>query len=468
MEDKLDLSVPEKKPAQQKGSKSTVILLVVIMCACIADLAVSLLPARRCSCREKRRSGSGLSADAVKDLALKLEKQGLHERAAQAWKEYLAGKSPDSEERAKIWFRIGTCYQDSDAYVKALDSYYRSESFAQPEELKDEISRRVQECLEYAGKFAALRYELADRVGIGEDEKGAGGEAVAEVGGRVITKAELDRKIEQMVERQLEQYAAFLPEADIRKQKEQMVKRFASGRERINLLNQIIIEEVLYRKAREDSLMEDPDVRKMLMDAERGLLAQQVLQKECAERITIMPGDLKIFYEARKEDYVSPEQARISHILVADKTKAENLIEKVKKGQSFEKLAAAHSLDPETKGKKGEIEGWVSRDGYIPGIGRDNDMMRALFSVKAGNAVSEPFKSEKGYHVFFVREKKTERQKDFSEVRQEVYRALRAEKEKEVQKQLLETLKERYDVVIHASELESGNSGEKKKGAGDG
>ena len=46
-------------------------------------------------------------------------------------------------------------------------------------------------------------------------------------------------------------------------------------------------------------------------------------------------------------------------------------------------------------------------------------------------------------------EREPPRQKPLDEVRQEVYRALRAQKEREVQERLLSELRERYDVVVH-------------------
>ncbi len=43
----------------------------------------------------------------------------------------------------------------------------------------------------------------------------------------------------------------------------------------------------------------------------------------------------------------------------------------------------------------------------------------------------------------------------FEEVREQIYMTIRSRKEMEIQRRLLDELKERYDVVIHQSELES-------------
>ena len=66
-----------------------------------------------------------------------------------------------------------------------------------------------------------------------------------------------------------------------------------------------------------------------------------------------------------------------------------------------------------------------------------------------GTIMDTPVKSETGYHVIRVRDTKAERQKPFDEVRAAIYREIRETKEREVQAQLLEELRDEYDVVIH-------------------
>ena len=62
-------------------------------------------------------------------------------------------------------------------------------------------------------------------------------------------------------------------------------------------------------------------------------------------------------------------------------------------------------------------------------------------------------KTEKGYHVIFVRERIPERQKAFEEVKQQVAQQLRSRKETEVEQQLMNGLRDEYNVVIHTSKF---------------
>ena len=459
MADQLKLALPERAKGTSHFSKVVPALLAAVLVVGIVNLYFLKTeggPASRGEIEAR------LSAGELKDLALKLEKQQLNSSAVEAWTEYLKSTEAASAERAKIWYRIGTLEQSAGNYENALNAFYRSEALAEVKELASEINRRVGECLEALGKFAALRYELAGRTGV-EERPPAGEDVIGEIGVQKITNAQLDRMVEEQIELQLSQLAAYLPAEQIKQQKEAMLKRFSSSQARLQLLNQIITEEILSRRAREIRLAEEPAIRKFLKDVEKKILAQKLIEKEAREKINITEGDVKTYYEANKKKYVQGERVEISHILVDDERTAAELLKKIKAGETFEKLAKTYSEDEATKDKGGIIEGWATKASYIPGIGSSEEASAVIFSTEEG-AVAEKFvKSDKGFHLIKVRKRQRERQKSFDEVGREVRSALQSQKEKEVQQNLIEELKERYNVVIHFSRFESERPAEKNE-----
>jgi len=451
MPDDLDLSLPEPPRRPPARGTAAAVLMGLLLVLVAVNLLVSLSgrPAGG-----KPTAAAPLAPEDQKELALKLERQGLHDSAAQAWRGYLAAASLDAAGRAKVWYRIGTIRQEAGDYEQALGAYYRSESLAAVDELAPEIGRRTQECLEALGKFAALRHELTDRVGLGEDKEPAGGEVVAEIGTQQITQGRLDRMIEQQIERQLEQFAAYLPPEQRRQQKEAMLKRFSSPQARVQMLQQFVAQELLYRKAREAKLADEPATRELLAQAEKMILAQRAMERELADQIKITRTDIQSYYEAHKKDYVQPERAQVSHILVKNEKAAAAALKSLKGGADFADLAKRLSQDESTKAKGGAIDGWVDRGSYIPGVGTSDDATAAVFATEAGKVADRPVKTDKGYHLLLVRRREPERQKSFGEVAQQVHRALRGAKEREVQHGLLERLKHQYDVVIHHAQFE--------------
>ncbi len=463
MAEDLDLSLPQRSPvASPKAKAAPTGLLVLLLLAVLVNIGLTLRGPSRPSAKG-RQNNVQLAVDPQRKLALRLEKQQLNVPAAQAWQQYLRQTDADDEKAARIWYRIGTLHQQEGNYVEALDAFYRSEGFAALGEIEDEIGRRAQECLEALGKFAALRYELAGRVGADDETKASGEDVVAEIGAHKITEAHLDHAIESMIENQLRQFAAHLPEEQLHAQKEAFLKRFTASRERLQLLNQIVMEEVLYRKARATALHDAPDVQRMLRDTERKILAQKLIEKRMSEQIKITPGDVQTYFEANRDDYVQPERAKVNHILLDDQEKAEAALTSLREGKSFADLAKGISADEATAKNGGEITGWIEKGSqHIPGLGAMPEAVAAIIGTEPDMVVEQPFKSDKGFHVFMVREREPERRKDFDEVRQHVQQALRQGKEVEVQQQLLAELKKEFDVVIHFAKFSDAGDGEKK------
>ncbi len=304
----LNFELPSKQTeAGLRQSKTVIWLLLLIFIAATVNIIISL---KQPDISTSRQSSTGLTADQQKKLALKLEKQGLFESSTLAWKQYLNKAGLEENESALIWYRIGKLFQDANDFENALDSYYRSESFATVDSISPEIAIRIQECLESMGKFSAMRHELTDRVNMKQtdDTTDASDAVVAEIGTQKITSADLDRRMEASIDQQINMMAPYLPEEERNKQKKAMLNQFSNSSNRMMFLNQFIGEVILYRKARESNLTEDPMVRDLINDQERSLLARLVLEKEYDNRIKITLSDLETYYAANKEEFRKDDQ----------------------------------------------------------------------------------------------------------------------------------------------------------------
>jgi tetratricopeptide (TPR) repeat protein len=278
-----------------------VTLFLVAAVAIILAASVTFLANRETKMQSK--GASGLSGKKLEELALKLEDQKLSGAAARAWAEYLESTRPGGEDAARIWFRIGKLYQDSGDYERALEAYYRSEALAKIADLEDEISKRTAECLEGLGKFAALNYELESRTTLAKSDSTGGRDVLAEVGTWKITRVDLDQMIEAEIDMQLSQLAGSLTPDEKRAQKQRLLDEVLKQGERDKWLQRFIAEEMLYRRAREENLTEDPGFKALTRNIERKILAQKLLDQEFAKGIAIKPEDVKAYYDAHKDEF---------------------------------------------------------------------------------------------------------------------------------------------------------------------
>jgi peptidyl-prolyl cis-trans isomerase D len=135
-------------------------------------------------------------------------------------------------------------------------------------------------------------------------------------------------------------------------------------------------------------------------------------------------------YEEQKAHFVTAEQRLASHILVkvdknadaaAQKTaleKAQAIAKDAKAGKDFAALAKADSDDSGSKTQGGDL-GWLDKGVTDPAFDA------ALFAMKKGD-VSDPVKSDEGYHIIQLRDVHAEKVRPFDEVKADLAKQLLA------------------------------------------
>jgi peptidyl-prolyl cis-trans isomerase D len=129
--------------------------------------------------------------------------------------------------------------------------------------------------------------------------------------------------------------------------------------------------------------------------------------------------EIKAYFNAHQAEYKTEEQARSRHILIsvpagadaktdaAAKAKAEDILKQLKAGANFAELAKKYSEDPGSKDSGGELP-FAQHGAMVP------EFDKALFSQKIGDI--EIVKSQFGYHIVQVEERKPAHTQDISEV----------------------------------------------------
>ena len=403
-----------------------------------------------------------LSAEQTKELAGKLAQRNLYTRAANLWQNYLAtSKLPDAE-RAKTLFQIGTLLEKANQYDQAIEYFYRSEIAAELGELKPQINAHIRNCFEKLGKFSALRYELMDRTSL-EAAPSAGAKIVAEIGAEKITEADLDGFIESEIENQLEPMAPFMTPEQLGEQKKKMLEQYKNPQAKQQYLQMWLAQEILYRQALEEKLPEKPEAKKLIDHLTRSALSQLQMNKELASKINITETDVQTYYTANKEKFIEPAKASISHILLEDQQKANELIEKIKGGEDFGDLAKQFSKDENTKEKEGKIETQVQEGSYVADIGAYEELNKKIFAAGPGIVLDEPFETEKGWEIVKVETITPERQKTLDEVSQQVISMLANQKRQDVQSSYIKQMMDKYNVIIHTSAFGGGSQTESQE-----
>lgn len=446
MAEKLDFSLPENKPRGSAPGTLTVLLLALLVALAGANLIVALSgrkPAPPTSVR-------GLSTEQAKALAAKLAQRNLYDQAAAAWQDYLATAELTGPERAGIHLQVGTLLEKAGLYADAIEQYYRSEAAAEVEELRSQLNAHIKECFERMGEFSALRYELMDRTSL-NPAQAAGGKVVAEIGAEKITEARLDALIEEDIEDRLASIKAFVTPEQFGEQKKRVLEQFRNPQVRQEFLQNWLAEEILYRQALEEDLRDKPEARRLVHKLARQALSQQLMSDQIASKINITETDVQTYYTANQDQYVEPARAKISHILVGEEERANEILKRIQAGADFAELAKEFSLDAGAKDNRGRVDDDVLKDSYVPGVGDANEINASIFAADAPGLLDRPFKTDKGWEIIKVEEKHPSRQKSLDEVRQQVKMQLLRRKSEDVQREYIKEMMDKHEVIVHTS-----------------
>ena len=137
-------------------------------------------------------------------------------------------------------------------------------------------------------------------------------------------------------------------------------------------------------------------------------------------KVVVPPADVERAYNNSIEQYTTPEQVRASHILLktegkddaAVKAKAEEILKQAKAGADFAELAKKNSEDEQSAKNGGDLD-YFGRGRMVP------EFDQAVFAMQKGQ-ISDLVKTQYGYHIIKLEDKKSAATKPLADVRQQI------------------------------------------------
>ena len=188
------------------------------------------------------------------------------------------------------------------------------------------------------------------------------------------------------------------------------------------------------KKALADKKADGPDTArrlayyhdKLAMEAQMGEVAKAAMTPEAEQ---------KAYDEAAKAQPPEPE-IHARHILLPTEEEAKAALARVKAGEDFAKVATELSKDP--AGEGGDL-GWFTKERMVP------EFSAVAFKMEAGQ-VSDPVKTQFGWHVIKVEEKRVKSFPPFEQVKDQAARYVAQKAQSEMIQALHAAVKiERFD-----------------------
>jgi len=244
------------------------------------------------------------------------------------------------------------------------------------------------------------------------------GDVAATVNGQVITAQQVDTRMAQL-------------SPSVRAALKNDPKR---------LLQEMVTESILMQEARTRGLNRDSDVQRLVEEARKQIMLGrllEVMREEAAIEVTDQ--EVVQAYQANQDQFKEPERLRASHILVPTEAKAKEALGRIKEGEEFALVAQSVSKDP-TAVQGGDI-GYFSAGQLIPEF-------EAVCNKLQPGEVSSPLKTELGYHVIVLTERRAARVKPLVEVQETIRTQIAQRKRQRVVEQSIQAMRSSAQISV--------------------
>ena len=184
------------------------------------------------------------------------------------------------------------------------------------------------------------------------------------------------------------------------------------------LLERIIDSKLVVSDGRKNKVGDDPAFKKRMAFVEEQVIQDYWLQREIAKKVT--QEKMQQRYEERLKSMPPEEEVHARHILVSTEDEAKALIAEIKKGASFDKLAKEKSTDKASGAEGGDL-GWFKKSDMV------KEFADAAFALKKGELTEVPVKTQFGYHVIKVEDRRKAPPPAFEEMAEQIREELARE-----------------------------------------
>ncbi len=186
--------------------------------------------------------------------------------------------------------------------------------------------------------------------------------------------------------------------------------------------------EQAFQEMLKNQQISEADWRRELVER---LRMEKVIRQEVYTGLTVEESEIKTYFRQNREEFERPEQVRARQIVVDREDEGARVLGLLREGKPFEDVARDYSLSPDRE--QGGDLGFFSR-GQMP-----DAFDEVVFKLPVGR-LSDLIKTEYGYHIFLVEERRKAQRLTLSEVYDEIELRLRREKEENAYQAWLQNL----------------------------
>ncbi len=209
------------------------------------------------------------------------------------------------------------------------------------------------------------------------------------------------------------------------------------------IINQLVDKTLLSQKAANSTIQTDKAYKDALKKLKKDLALEIWMQKEFS-KINVSKKEKEKYYSANKAKYKTEAVLEARHILTKTKKEAQDIIKDLNKAknkkETFIKLAKEKSFGP--SGKKGGYLGKFEENKMVP------EFSAAAKALNKGTYTKQAVKTQFGYHIIYLEDKKKASTLTFDKVKQSIEQSLKQTKFRNIIKSITKQLRKTAKIII--------------------
>jgi peptidyl-prolyl cis-trans isomerase C len=251
---------------------------------------------------------------------------------------------------------------------------------------------------------------------------GKAGDILAEVNGEPVTAAQMNKEIEKLP---VTQRTSFLSPA---------------GKK--DFLEALIRKKVILQSALKSGLGDDPGIREQVEEFRNRLMTEKHIESIITQNQKFTEEEIKDYFAKNKSAFVVPDRVRVRQIVSESEVAAQKIIAEIRKGAKFEELARKKSTDKFSRDAGGDL-------GFIKAGQLAQNIESSIFNLKNPGDMTQPIRSDMGYHVLQLVEKRKNTEPTLDQVRETIISRLNVDKKRTIYQNFLEKARKEAKVKVY-------------------
>ncbi|NLL81868.1 MAG: peptidylprolyl isomerase [Tissierellia bacterium] len=218
----------------------------------------------------------------------------------------------------------------------------------------------------------------------------------------------------------------------------QLAMQFQSPDGIKRVINEMVNQELFYFDALKTKMDEDTEFKHLLEITKTNLLKDYAVNKLISS-VRATDEELRDYFDKNRNNFNRQESVSASHILIESYEKGKEILTEIENGLSFEEAAKNYSSCP-SKDSGGGL-GEFTKGQMV------KEFEDAVFNMEVGE-ISNPVKTQFGYHIIKLTDKKPARISSFDEVKEQVIDQVIKLKQQNLYLNKVNELKSEYEVEI--------------------